>query len=67
MHVRSRDGGGVGKGELDDAAAAALECFHMCPSLDLLVPALLEGGVPEMQRRCTLTPGIPAEPQVKRG
>ena len=49
----------MAKGELDAAAAAALECFHLCPSLDVLVPALLEGGVPEMQRRCTLTPGAP--------
>jgi hypothetical protein len=53
---------GASKGALDAAAAAALDCFHMCPSLDLLLPALLEGGIPEMQRRCTLTPGAPANP-----
>ena len=45
------------KKALDEAAEAALDCFHTCPSLDLLVPALVEGGVAEMQRRCSLTPG----------
>ena len=55
----SRDGASTPKATLEAGAAAALDCFHTCPSLDLLVPALLEGGVPEMQRRCILTPGEP--------
>ena len=52
-----RDGAGAPKAALDGAAAAALDAFHTCPSLDLLVPALVEGGIEEMRRRCSLTPG----------
>jgi hypothetical protein len=52
-----RDGAGASKAALDGAAAAALDAFHTCPSLDLLVPALVEGGIEEMRRRCSLTPG----------
>ena len=59
IHFMSRDGASTPKATLEAGAAAALDCFHTCPSLDLLVPALLEGGVPEMQRRCILTPGEP--------
>ena len=50
------------KAALDAAAAAATAAFHLCPSLDELVPALLEGGVDSLEQRCSLTPGEqPAE------
>ena len=52
-----RDGAGAPKAALDGAGTAALDAFHTCPSLDLLVPALVEGGIEEMRRRCSLTPG----------
>ena len=55
--IMHRDGAGAPKAALDAAAAAALDAFHTCPSLDLLVPALVEGGIEEMRRRCSLTPG----------
>ena len=29
----------------------------MCPNLDILVPALVEGGIDELEKRCALTPG----------
>ena len=36
---------------------AAVEAFHVCPSLDILIPALREGGVEGLDARITLTPG----------
>ncbi len=30
----------------------------MCPNLDILVPALVEGSIDELEKRCALTPGI---------
>lgn len=35
------------------------QAFGLCPSLDMVVPALVEGGIQLMQLRCTLTPGVP--------
>ena len=52
-----REGSPKTKAEQDAAAKAALEAFHLCPNLEILVPALLEGGPGELQRRCSLTPG----------
>ena len=31
---------------------------QVCPNLDILVPALVEGGIDELEKRCALTPGI---------
>ena len=33
------------------------DCIQVCPNLDILVPALVEGGIDELQKRCALTPG----------
>ena len=52
-----REGARKTKTELDAATKAALDAFHLCPSLDVLVPALVKGGPGELQRRCSLTPG----------
>ena len=48
------------KARLDAAATAAVEAFHVCPSLDILVAAMLEpGGVENLDTRISLTPGAP--------
>jgi DNA ligase 1 len=53
------------KTDLDAAAAAAVAAFHVCPNLDMLVSALLDGEpVQEVYRRCKLTPGIPLKPML---
>jgi DNA ligase-1 len=36
---------------LDAAAAAASEAYHVCPSWDVLVPALMEQGAEALKDR----------------
>lgn len=50
------------KAALDAGAAAAVDAFHRCPSLDVLVPALLETGPEELAKRMRLMPGAPQFP-----
>lgn len=59
LEAEAADGGrSPTKARLDAAAAAAVEAFHVCPSLDILVPALLEpGGATNLESRISLTPG----------
>lgn len=42
---------------MDAASVRVSEAFHLCPSLDVLIPALREGGLAELERRCTLKAG----------
>lgn len=55
--VMAREGTHVSKQRLEQAANAGVAAFHLCPSLDVLVPALLEEGVDSLEQRCSLTPG----------
>ena len=40
------------------------QCFFACPSYDMLIPALLEGGLEELPTRVFLQPGIPCKPML---
>lgn len=53
-----REGPRCPKATLDKAAAAATAAYHLCPSLDVLVPALLEGDPTALDRLCAMRPGI---------
>lgn len=64
--VLHREGSRVSKARLDAAATAASEAYHVCPNLNILVPALVEGGIDELDRRCTLTPGVPLKPMLAK-
>ena len=52
----------VSKAEMDAASAQVSEAFHLCPNLDVLVPALQAGGLAELERRCTLKAGMRSSP-----
>ena len=64
--VLAMEGSRASKARLEQAATAAGAAFHLCPSLDVLVPALLEEGVDGLERRCTLTPGEYATVHLER-
>ena len=40
--------------------------FSELPSYDLIVPALLEGGIPLARSSCALTAGIPVHPMLAK-
>lgn len=42
---------------LDAAATSAIDAFHVCPSLDILVPTLIEHGAEKLHEHIALTPG----------
>ena len=52
----------VTKAEMDAASAQVSEAFHLCPNLDVLVPALQAGGLAELERCCTLKAGTRSSP-----
>ena len=54
------------RGALDDAAAAIATAYALCPSFDVIVPALLEGGPAGLAARCRLLPGVPVSPMLAR-
>lgn len=41
----------ISKAELEEAASSVCEAYHMCPCFDVLVPALIAGGIEEAKRR----------------
>ena len=55
--VAHEKGSKASKAEMDAASAKVSEAFHLCPNLGVLIPALMEGGLEELERRCTLKAG----------
>ena len=39
------------KAQQEAGAVSVASAYHMCPSFDVLVPALIEGGVDEVKKR----------------
>lgn len=46
------------------AMAAVQRAYSLCPSVDVLVPALVSGGVPAAVRLCTMRPFTPVKPML---
>ena len=51
---------------LAEADAVLKAVYSECPSLDLIVPALLEGGVLALPARCHFVPGVPVKPMLSK-
>eukprot|EP00850_Spirogloea_muscicola_P002495 SM000009S23624 [mRNA] locus=s9:1126881:1136155:- [translate_table: standard] len=54
------------KPQLQTAAAAAVEAYNYLPNLDLLVPAMMEGGVEAMAAAGVVSPGTPIKPMLAK-
>jgi DNA ligase-1 len=57
---------GDDKDELKAAASTLCEAYAMCPSFDVLVPALIQGGISGVASSCVLTPGTPVKPMLAK-
>ncbi|XP_049879856.1 DNA ligase 1 isoform X2 [Pectinophora gossypiella] len=52
------------KAKIDEQALIIKTTYCECPNYELLVPALLQHGVQQLQQHCRLTPGIPLKPML---
>ncbi|WWC91701.1 uncharacterized protein L201_006647 [Kwoniella dendrophila CBS 6074] len=52
--------------KLEEGAEIVKSVFSELPNWDLVVPALLEGGVEGLKERCKLTPGVPLKPMLAK-
>ncbi|XP_039061940.1 DNA ligase 1-like [Hibiscus syriacus] len=51
---------------LEEAAKIAKQVFSILPVYDKIVPALLTGGVWDLPRTCSFTPGVPVGPMLAK-
>ncbi len=51
---------------LGEAAAVLSQVFSECPTWDLIVPALLEGGIMALPSTCHFVPGVPVKPMLAK-
>ena len=52
------------KEELAKESLKLKTSYCECPSYDILIPALLDGGISGLSTKCRLTPGIPLKPML---
>lgn len=52
--------------QLEDATELVKAVYSELPSYDLVVPALLKGGVEHLRSECKLTPGVPLKPMLAK-
>ncbi|AAW45295.1 hypothetical protein CNBH3980 [Cryptococcus deneoformans B-3501A] len=51
---------------LEQGAETVKAVYSELPSYDLVIPALLQGGVEGLRERCKLTPGVPLKPMLAK-
>lgn len=51
---------------MDEAAAAAKQCYSECPDVPRLVRALVSGGIERMKDECGVRPGIGIKPMLAK-
>ncbi|TIA77958.1 hypothetical protein E3P77_04043 [Wallemia ichthyophaga] len=54
------------KEDLEKGVEVVKQVYSELPSYDMIVPALLDGGIDDLQERCHLTPGIPLKPMLAK-
>ncbi|WWC72029.1 uncharacterized protein I206_105988 [Kwoniella pini CBS 10737] len=52
--------------KLEEGAEIVKSVYSELPNYDLVIPALLEGGVEGLKARCRLTPGVPLKPMLAK-
>lgn len=52
--------------DLQEGSQIVKEVFSECPSYDLVIPPLLEGGPQKLREAVKLTPGVPLKPMLAK-
>lgn len=52
--------------QLEDGTEVVKAVYSELPSYDLVIPALLKGGVEGLRTECKLTPGVPLKPMLAK-
>nr|XP_019044125.1 DNA ligase 1 [Kwoniella bestiolae CBS 10118]OCF23055.1 DNA ligase 1 [Kwoniella bestiolae CBS 10118] len=52
--------------KLEEGAEIVKSVYSELPNYDLVIPALLEGGVEGLKEHCKLTPGVPLKPMLAK-
>ncbi|SPO32068.1 probable CDC9 - DNA ligase I [Ustilago trichophora] len=52
--------------QLEDGTELVKAVYSELPSYDLVIPALLKGGVEGLRQECKLTPGVPLKPMLAK-
>lgn len=42
------------------------QVYSECPSYDLMLSAMLQGGIPALQQQCRFAPGVPIKPMLAK-
>mmetsp|Transcript_11931 Transcript_11931/g.38151 ORF Transcript_11931/g.38151 Transcript_11931/m.38151 type:complete len:638 (+) Transcript_11931:39-1952(+) len=66
LDTRSKLGPARAAAALESATGTLKQVYSELPSLDALVPALLQHGVESLREHCHLTPGIPVRPMLAK-
>jgi len=51
---------------LENASGIIKAVYSELPSHDVVIPALLDGGIDKLRERCKLTPGVPLKPMLAK-
>ncbi|THH34171.1 hypothetical protein EUX98_g110 [Antrodiella citrinella] len=51
---------------LEEASGIIKSVYSELPSHDVVIPALLEGGIDQLRQSCKLTPGVPLKPMLAK-
>ena len=52
------------KEAMDKAAQKVKQAYNQCPNYEIVVKAILEHGIDDLEEHCKLTPGVPLKPML---
>ncbi|KAK1769141.1 putative dna ligase [Phialemonium atrogriseum] len=65
-HEAERDGKVPSTSEMEKAESILKEVYSELPSYDVIIPAMVEHGIMNLQEHCKLQPGVPLKPMLAK-